>query len=190
MKFLIVGLGNIGEEYQGTRHNIGFDIVDSLAKEMDSNFDLDRHAFISDFKFKGRSFHLIKPTTFMNLSGKAVKYWLDKLKIPKDNLLVILDDVALPFGQIRIKHKGSDGGHNGLKDINQKLGTNQYPRLRFGIGNDYHSGDQVRYVLGNWTDAENALLDKPIQRSCEAVKSFGTIGITRTMNEFNQKIEQ
>lgn len=183
MKYLIAGLGNAGDDYTGTRHNIGFDVVDLLASKVP--FTLDRHAFVSSLKFKGRTLCVIKPTTYMNLSGKAVKYWLDKEKIPLENLLVITDDLALPFGKIRIKKNGSDGGHNGLKSIIETLGTAEFPRMRFGIGNNFVKGYQSDYVLGKWSPDEKKLLPENIQKAAEAVKSFVTVGIERTMNTYN-----
>ncbi len=184
-KFLIVGLGNIGVDYDDTRHNIGFDIVDKLAEEYESSFKLERLAHRAEVKLKGRLLHLIKPTTYMNLSGKAVRYWMQQLKIPIDRVLVIVDDKDLDFGKLRMKPKGNDGGHNGLKDITFQLNTNKYPRLRFGIGNNFHPGEQIHYVLGKWTEEEKVDLDKHIKKSVEAIKSFATLGIDRTMNTFN-----
>ncbi|MEZ4886962.1 MAG: aminoacyl-tRNA hydrolase [Chitinophagales bacterium] len=184
-KFLIVGLGNIGVDYANTRHNIGFDIVDKLAEEYDCSFKLERLAHKAEVKYKGRSLYLIKPTTYMNLSGKAVRYWMQNLKIPINNILVVVDDKDLDFGKLRMKPKGNDGGHNGLKDITLQLNTNAYPRLRFGIGNDFAPGQQIHYVLGKWTEEENAELDKHIKKSIEGIKSFATLGIERTMNTFN-----
>ncbi len=185
MKYLIVGLGNIGPEYIDTRHNIGFEVVDCIAEQYNCAFELDRHAFITDFKFKGRSFYLLKPTTYMNLSGKAVRYWKDKLNINQDNLLVVLDDLALPFGKIRLKPRGSDGGHNGLKSINELLSNNNYPRLRFGIGSEFSKGTQVNYVLGKWEAEEEKELPNLIKKSSDAIISFATIGMGQTMNQFN-----
>lgn len=187
MKYLIAGLGNIGPDYDQTRHNVGFDVVEELADEFDAPFKLERLALKSTIKFKGRQIILIKPTTFMNLSGKSVKYWLKQEKIPIENLLVVVDDLALPFGKIRLKGKGSDGGHNGLKDIQQELGTNKYSRLRFGIGNEFHSGQQIRFVLGKWDEGEAAELPLKVKQAAEAIKSFCTIGLARTMNSFNNK---
>lgn len=187
VKYLIVGLGNIGEEYENTRHNIGFDIVDSLAEDNDAKFDLDSHALYAKFKQKGRTFHLIKPTTYMNRSGKALKYWAQKLKIKPENVLVIVDDIALPFGKIRLKLKGSAGGHNGLKDIEAVLGHKDYARLRFGIGDNYRKGQQVKYVLGKWTKKEQDGLIEYNETAKKMVISYATIGAQRTMNEFNKK---
>lgn len=184
MKYLIAGLGNAGDDYTGTRHNIGFDVVDALVSEA-TLFTLDRHAYLSTIKFKGRTLFLIKPTTYMNLSGKAVKYWLDKEKIPLENMLIITDDLALPFGKIRIKKNGSDGGHNGLKSIIETLGTAEFIRMRFGIGSNFAKGYQSDYVLGKWSAEEKKLLPEKIQVAAEAVKSFATAGIERTMNAYN-----
>lgn len=186
-KFLIVGLGNIGEKYQNTRHNIGFKILDELASKEAISFETAKLGSIAKFKFKGRTFILLKPSTYMNLSGKAVKYWLLKENIPIENLLVIGDDLNLNFGQIRLKSKGSDGGHNGLKDINVVLQTQQYPRFRFGVGAEFSKGKQVDYVLGEWSDEETKLLPERIEKSIELIKSFGTAGLNTTMNVFNGK---
>jgi len=185
MKYLIAGLGNIGEEYAGTRHNIGFAVADALAGDV--KFSQDRHAFVAEIKFKGRIFVIIKPTTYMNLSGKAIQYWMQAEKISLENLLVVTDDIALPFGTIRIKAKGSDGGHNGLKSIQELLGTTEYARLRFGVGNEFSKGRQSDYVLGKWGDDEKKLLPERITKCCEAVKAFGTIGIGLTMTNYNGK---
>ena len=187
MKYLIAGLGNIGQEYAETRHNIGFIVLDALIKASNLVFKHDRYAYSSLYKFKGRSFVLIKPTTYMNLSGKAINYWLQKEKIAIENLLVIVDDIALPFGTIRIKQKGSDGGHNGLAHINETLGSQNYNRLRFGIGDSFATGRQVDYVLGKWSDKERKHLPEGIDNVIAAIKSFGTIGIDRTMNYHNKK---
>jgi len=187
MKYLIVGLGNPGEKYKNTRHNIGFTILDALANASNICFEPDRLADKAVLKFKGRTLILIKPTTFMNLSGKAVNYWLQKEKIPHNNILVITDDIALPFGKIRIKAKGSDGGHNGLKDIQLVLNTNKYPRLRFGVGSEFNPGSQVNYVLGDWSSEEEDQLKERVVTIGDAIKSFVTIGLDRTMNGFNNK---
>ena len=186
-KFLIVGLGNIGEEYAETRHNIGFKIIDELAKEAGLIFKSDRHVEIAELKYKGQHLILIKPTTFMNLSGKAVQYWLQTKKINPENLLIILDDLALPFGKIRIGPKGSDGGHNGLKNIQELINTTQYPRLRFGISNSFNEGSQVNYVLGKWNEEELKTLNDRVKLCCDAIKAFAFIGLQRCMNEFNVK---
>lgn len=189
MKYLIVGLGNPGTEYAETRHNIGFKVLDALAEASNLVFKNNRLANVAEWKFKGRIFILIKPTTYMNLSGKAVNYWLQAEKIPIENLLVIVDDLALPFGTIRIKTEGSDGGHNGLSDISEVLGHSNYNRMRFGIGNNFSAGRQVDYVLGKWNEDELMFLPERINQICEAVKSFGSIGIQRTMNIYNQRFD-
>ncbi|MGC9341700.1 MAG: aminoacyl-tRNA hydrolase [Bacteroidales bacterium] len=187
MKYLITGLGNPGEQYAHTRHNIGFDILDALAAASNISFKDKRYGYISEFKFKARIFHLLKPTTYVNLSGRAVHYYLKKHKIPEENLLVIADDIALPFGKLRLKPSGGDAGHNGLNHIIQILGTSKFPRLRFGIGNDFPKGYQVNYVLGNWSEDEKKVLPERIDLACEIIKSFGTIGIDFTMNHYNNK---
>ncbi len=186
MNFLIVGLGNIGSEYENTRHNIGFKILDSLANKVGASFHLERHAFHTEYKSKGKKITLIKPTTYMNLSGKAVRYWMTELKIQPQNMLIVLDDLALPFGTIRIRLKGSDGGHNGLKDIDATLGNGNYPRLRFGIGNEFSKGKQINYVLGNWTPDEIRTLNERIELACEAIQSFMFEGVERAMTKFNK----
>lgn len=186
-KFLIVGLGNIGETYQNTRHNIGFKIVDEVAEEHKVIFKTDKLGDVATFRFKGRAFILLKPSTFMNLSGKSVKYWMDKEKIVVDNLLVVTDDLNIDFGTLRIKAKGSDGGHNGLKDIQEKLGSNVYPRFRFGVGSNYSKGRQVDYVLGEWNKEETSLLIERLPMSAKVITSFGTAGLSNTMNTFNGK---
>jgi PTH1 family peptidyl-tRNA hydrolase len=187
MKYLIVGLGNIGSEYVNTRHNIGFQVLDVLAQTKEVSFSDVRRAFKAELKHRGRTLVLIKPTTYMNLSGKAVNYWMQKEKIPLKNTLIITDDLALPFGKIRIRAKGSDAGHNGLKNINEILGTNAYARLRFGIGNDFLQGQQIDYVLGKWTDEEKAKLPDRIKKSIEAILDFPVIGIQQVMNRHNNK---
>ncbi|HNU60446.1 MAG TPA: aminoacyl-tRNA hydrolase [Aquaticitalea sp.] len=184
-KFLIVGLGNIGAEYANTRHNIGFKILDYLAKNESSTFETQKLGDVCSFKFKGRQFILLKPSTYMNLSGKAVIYWMNKENVPLENVLVVTDDINLSFGTIRIKTKGSDGGHNGLKDVQDKLQTPNYNRFRFGISNDFSKGRQVDYVLGEWTEEENAKLSERLEKSAEAIKSFGTSGVSNTMNTYN-----
>lgn len=188
VKYLITGLGNMGPDYDGTRHNIGFDVVDYLASEMGASFQDARYGFVAQVKHKGRTLILLKPTTYMNLSGQAVRYWLQKEKIPIERLLVIVDDLQLSFGTVRLKDKGGAGGHNGLKNIEQLLSTNQYPRLRFGIGNKYPKGQQVRFVLGHWNDREKDKLPKIIQHAAEAIKGFSTIGLARTMNQYNKDV--
>jgi len=187
MNYLIVGLGNIGEEYVETRHNIGFEVVDKLAKDFEVDWELERHAYKTYFRYKGRGFHLIKPITYMNLSGKAVRHWLSHLKIKPANLLVIMDDLALPFGKIRLRQKGSHAGHNGLKNIEEFLGNNQYARLRFGIGDNFSKGKQIQYVLGKWTNEEYGELAPLIKKASEAVVAFATIGPKLAMEEYNRK---
>jgi PTH1 family peptidyl-tRNA hydrolase len=186
-KYLIVGLGNIGREYENTRHNIGFKILDELAKSQEVDFDNQKLGALANFKFKGRTFILLKPSTYMNLSGKSVKYWLEKEKIPLENLLVICDDLNISFGTIRLKPKGSAGGHNGLKSINEILNTQQFARFRFGISDEFKTGRQVDYVLGKWDDKENQILPERIEKSIQLIKSFGTAGTANTMSEFNGK---
>lgn len=185
MKYLIVGLGNIGPQYENTRHNIGFKVLDRLAELSNTPFQADRYADRAAIKHKGRTYILVKPTTFMNLSGKAVRYWLQSEKIPVENMLVIVDDLALPFGSLRMRTKGSDGGHNGLKDIQEKLGHSKYSRIRFGVGSEFNSGQQVNYVLGEWSAEEKEKLPERLKQVGEMVFSFGTIGPERTMNFFN-----
>jgi PTH1 family peptidyl-tRNA hydrolase len=187
MKYLIVGLGNPGAKYAETRHNIGFKVVESLARELGGTFAVQKVAEKAEVKFKGRTLVLVKPTTFMNLSGKAVNYYLQQEKIPRENLVVITDDIALPFGKLRMKGKGSDGGHNGLKDIQATLNTTEYTRLRFGVGNDFHKGRQVDYVLGEWDPEERETLTERIETAGEFVKSFATIGLGLTMTNWNGK---
>ena len=184
-KFLVVGLGNIGDEYTETRHNIGFKVLDFLATQKELTFETAKLGDITTYKLKGRSILCLKPSTYMNLSGKAVRYWLEKEKIPIENLLVITDDINLPFGTIRIKTKGSDGGHNGLKDIQNILQTTKYNRFRFGVGANFGKGRQIEYVLGQWNDEENSQMDERLKRSIEAIDSFVLAGIARTMNLFN-----
>ena len=186
-KFLIVGLGNIGPKYQETRHNIGFKILDHFATKEELTFESVKLGDRTVYRLKGRTFILIKPSTFMNLSGKAVKYWLTKEKVPLENLLVIADDLNLPFGSIRLKTKGSDGGHNGLKDIQDKLNTTKYPRFRFGISNSFNKGQQVDYVLGEWDSEEKKELPERLDTSVELIKSFVLSGPSNTMNSFNGK---
>ena len=187
MKYLIAGLGNIGDEYAHTRHNIGFDVVSRLAADTATTMTAERYGEVGYMKFKGHIFVLLKPNTYMNLSGKAVNYWLQKEKIPVENLLVVVDDLALPFGTLRLKGKGSDGGHNGLKNINAMIGTSNYARLRFGLGNDYPQGAQIDFVLGRWSDDEKAAIGERIATAAEIVRSWGAIGLERTMPQFNNK---
>lgn len=186
-KILVVGLGNPGAKYAETRHNIGFKIVDYLAAEKSLTFESQRYGDVVKFNYKGKNFTLLKPTTFMNLSGKAVRYWMEKEKISLNNLLVITDDLNLPFGTIRLKQKGSDGGHNGLKDIQDKLGTTTYPRFRFGISDAFAQGNQVDYVLGEWDETERSKLDERLEKSTALIQQFGVAGINETMNQFNGK---
>ena len=186
-KFLIVGLGNIGEKYNDTRHNIGFKILDEIASKQEVIFESQKLGSITKFRFKGRTFILLKPSTFMNLSGKSIKYWMTKENISVENLLIICDDLNLNFGSIRIKAKGSDGGHNGLKDINAILQTQQYARFRFGVGSEFSKGRQSDFVLGKWSDEEFKLLPERLEKSFQIVKSFGTAGLNNTMNTFNGK---
>lgn len=187
MKYLVIGLGNPGDKYVNTRHNIGFKVVEAFAEEREGKFALDKQAEVTKVKFKGRTIVLIKPTTYMNLSGKAVNYWMQQEKIPIENILVITDDIALPFGKLRMKGKGSDGGHNGLKDIQATLNTANYARLRFGVGNDFHPGQQADYVLGEWDKQESAALEERIKTATEFIKGFVTIGLNRTMSNWNNK---
>jgi len=187
MKYLIVGLGNPGLEYENTRHNVGFRVLDKIAGELVATFSLDRAAFVSYAKYKGRSLVLIKPITFMNLSGKAVNYWMQKEGVSIENVLVITDDLALPFGKLRMKGSGSDGGHNGLKDIQATLGTNAYSRLRFGVGNDFPKGRQSDYVLGKWDKDEELALPERLSTANSFVLSFCTAGLQLTMTAWNGK---
>jgi len=186
MKFLIVGLGNIGTEYDATRHNIGFDIADTFVIKHGGIFALDRHAFVSEVKWKGKIFFVIKPTTYMNLSGKAAKYWLDKEKILPENMLVLVDDLALPLGTLRLRASGSDAGHNGLKNIQLVLMTDKYPRLRFGIGNDFPKGMQVDFVLGKWKPSEMPAVKDAMLKSVDAIECFATQGLGKAMTFFNK----
>ncbi|MFO7719052.1 MAG: aminoacyl-tRNA hydrolase [Gillisia sp.] len=186
-KFLIAGLGNVGPKYHHTRHNIGFKVLDHLAEKEGVTFSTEKLGDVASFKFKGRTFILLKPSTFMNLSGKAVNYWLAKEKILLENLMVVTDDLNLGFGTFRIKTKGSDGGHNGLKDIQAHLNTTNYNRFRFGISDEFSKGNQVNYVLGEWGEEELKLMPERLEKAAEAIKSFGTAGINNTMNTFNGK---
>lgn len=187
MKYLVVGLGNIGTEYADTRHNVGFNVLDALAGVSNTSFSPGRYGAVAELRHKGRTLVLLKPSTYMNLSGKAVRYWLEQEKIPLANLLVIVDDIALPFGAFRMRTKGSDGGHNGLKSINELLGTGDYARIRFGIGGDFPQGYQVDHVLGHWTAEEQKALPERLKYVGDAILSFATIGAERTMNLFNKK---
>lgn len=186
MKFLIVGLGNIGNEYAHTRHNIGFDVVDALVRKHNGSFMTERHADYAQVNVKGKQLHVIKPTTYMNLSGKAVRYWMQQLKIDIPQLMVVVDELAIDFGKVRIRTGGSDAGHNGLKNIQELLGTQQYPRLRFGIGNNFPKGRQVEYVLGHFTADEQSKLPALVDHCVEALEAFASIGLERTMNFYNK----
>lgn len=186
MKYLIACLGNIGAEYDETRHNIGFKIADRLAKDLEASFSTGRLAQTAEMKFKGKTMLVIKPTTYMNLSGKAVKYWLQQEKIPIENLLVVNDDIALPLGTLRLRKQGADGGHNGLTDIIDKLGTNVFCRLRFGLGDDFPRGRQVDFVLGKWKPSEEPIVNEKVDEAVEIIKSFVTQGVDRTMNLYNK----
>lgn len=186
-KFLIVGLGNIGPEYENTRHNIGFKILDFLAAQEGFTFENAKLGAVATFKHKGKSVLCLKPSTYMNLSGKAVKYWMDKENISLDNILIITDDINLPFGSIRLKGKGSDGGHNGLKDIQNVLQTTKYNRFRFGVGSNFSKGKQVEYVLGQWDDAQQTAMPERLKKSADLIRSFVFAGVKNTMNQFNGK---
>ena len=187
MKYLIAGLGNIGDEYANTRHNIGFMMLDRLAEEENLVFADKRYGSVAEYRYRGRTFVLLKPSTYMNLSGRAVNYWLKKEKLEPDRLLTLLDDIALPFGTLRLKGKGSDGGHNGLRSINEVLGTQEYARFRFGVGNHFEQGRQIDYVLGEWTEEEEKALPDRFKLTSDMIRSFGTVGLERTMNLFNNK---
>ena len=185
MKYLIVGLGNIGPEYLLTRHNVGFMAVDRLAREFETKFSTERLAYHAELKHKGNQIHLIKPTTFMNLSGKAVSYWMKELKIEKENVLIVTDDIALPYGKLRMKPKGSHGGHNGLRNIQEILGDSDYARLRFGVGDDFGKGRQIDYVLGNFQGQQFEQLQEHLDKASEMILSFSLQGLDKTMNVFN-----
>ncbi len=185
MKYLIVGLGNIGPEYQNTRHNIGFEVLDAFARASNAVFEVGRYGAVATVKVKGRALLLLKPSTYMNLSGKAVSYWMQREKIELANLLVVVDDLALPFGTIRMRAKGSDGGHNGLKNINELLGTQAYARVRVGIGNGFPRGGQIDYVLGHWTEEEEQGLPAITEHCSKMIESFALVGVERTMNAYN-----
>lgn len=187
MKYLIVGLGNVGNEYAHTRHNIGFDVVNAFVAKHQGSFRVDRLAYVAETKWKGKTFICICPTTYMNLSGKAVKYWIDKEKIPLENTLVILDDLALPLSKMRLRAEGSDAGHNGLRSLQESLATTAYPRLRFGIGNDFPKGMQAEFVLGKWRKEEEPLVKLKIDKAVETIEQFAARGITAAMNEINSK---
>jgi PTH1 family peptidyl-tRNA hydrolase len=187
MKYLVAGLGNIGQEYAHTRHNIGFDILDALAGASNISFKDKRYGFVGEMKYRARTYVLLKPSTYMNLSGNSVRYWLRKLKLPLENLLVVVDDIALPFGTLRLRAKGGDAGHNGLNHIQTMLGTTGYARLKFGIGNDFYQGQQVDYVLSGWSEEQEKALPERIEMAGEIIRSFGVIGLERTMNMYNNK---
>lgn len=187
MKYLIVGLGNIGDEYRDTRHNIGFNVLDAFAKASNIVFKDGRYGATADLSLKGRQLVLLKPSTYMNLSGNAVHYWMQQEKVPLENVLIVVDDLALPFGTLRLKPKGSDAGHNGLKHIAATLGTENYARLRFGIGNNFPKGAQIDYVLGHFSEEEKQQMGERIDTACEIIKSFCLAGIAITMNQFNKK---
>ncbi|MDR0510152.1 MAG: aminoacyl-tRNA hydrolase [Rikenellaceae bacterium] len=187
MKYLIAGLGNIGAKYADTRHNIGFRVVDALAAAAGATFATDRYGSVAEIRHKGRILLLLKPSTYMNLSGKAVSYWLQRARITPENLLVVLDDIALPFGAVRLRGKGSDGGHNGLKNINLILGNGDYARLRFGVGGDFPKGYQIDHVLGQWSDDEARALPERIDMACDAVRTFAASGINAAMNLYNNR---
>ena len=184
-KFLIIGLGNIGPEYAHTRHNIGFDVLDAFVIKHGGFFKSDRLADVAEVKWKGKTFICIKPTTFMNLSGKAFKYWMDKEKVEVENTLTIVDDLALPISKIRLRASGSDAGHNGLKDIQLTLGTDAYPKLRFGIGSDFRKGQQIDFVLGKWNTTEKKIVESKIEKCVEVIEAFASIGMSRTMTMAN-----
>lgn len=186
MKYLIVGLGNIGEEYKDTRHNIGFTVLDAMAVASNSSFTDKRYGAICEIKHKGRNLILLKPSTYMNLSGNAVRYWMTKENIPAENLLVIVDDLALPPGSIRMRSKGSDGGHNGLAHINTTLGTNEYARIRIGIGNNFNKGAQINFVLGKWEGKEKKFMEERVSIVVDMIKSFAFSGTELTMTAFNK----
>lgn len=187
MKFLIIGLGNVGNEYAHTRHNIGFDVVNAFVQKHGGSFRIDRLVYIANIKWKGKLFICICPTTYMNLSGKAVKYWMEKERISIENILVIVDDIALPLNKLRLRAGGSDAGHNGLKSLQEILGTSEYPKLRFGIGNDFPKGHQSDFVLGKWNKEEEPLVKLKIEKSVESIESFVVQGITAAMNQVNNK---
>lgn len=187
VKYLIVGLGNVGDEYRDTRHNIGFNVVDALAKDAGVSFQDKRYGFVANMSIKGRQMVLLKPSTYMNLSGNAVRYWMQQEKIPLENVLIVVDDLALPFGTLRLKPKGSDAGHNGLKHIAATLGTQEYARLRFGIGNDFPRGHQVDFVLGQFSDEDMKTMPERVSIAVDIIKSFCLAGMAITMNQFNKK---
>lgn len=187
MKFLIVGLGNVGDEYAHTRHNIGFDVVNAFVQKHEGSFSAGKLVYVANIKWKGKTFVCICPTTFMNLSGKAVKYWMDKEKVSLENMLVVVDDLALPLSKLRLRPSGSDAGHNGLKSLQEVIGTTNYPKLRFGIGNDYPKGHQSDFVLGKWRKEEGPLVKFKIDKSVESIETFALQGITTAMNQVNNQ---
>ena len=187
MNYLIAGLGNIGAEYASTRHNIGFMVLDAWSEASNASFTTQRYGDVAEVSFKGRKFHLLKPSTYMNLSGNAVRYWMDKLRLPMENLIVICDDINLPFGTVRMRKSGSDGGHNGLRDIEFRLGTTTWTRIRIGVGNDFNPGRQVDYVLGSFTDDQKAAIPEILDKVIEGVKNYSTIGPDRAMNFLNTR---
>lgn len=186
MKYLVVGLGNVGADYANTRHNIGFDIVDRLSNNFNGEFELAKFAYHSQVKIKGRTVHLLKPTTFMNLSGKTVRHWINKEKVKMSNVLIVTDDLNLPLGKMRLRSKGSNGGHNGLRSIEELIGSKEYPRLRFGVGDNFNKGRQVEHVLGYWNDEESIDVDLGVDKAVKAIESFVFRGLAPTMTEFNQ----
>ena len=188
MKFLIAGLGNIGDEYAHTRHNIGFDVVNGFVQKHKGELKVGRLAYVAEVKWKGKTFVCICPTTYMNLSGKAIKYWMDKEKISIENLLVVVDDLALPLNKLRVRPAGSDAGHNGLKSIQESLGTNEYPKLRFGIGNDFPKGHQSDFVLGKWTKEETPMVRLKLEKSIDVIETFASQGIATAMNQVNNQV--
>ena len=187
MNYLVAGLGNIGAEYASTRHNVGFMVLDAWSEASNVSFVSQRYGSVAELSFKGRKFYLLKPSTYMNLSGNAVRYWMDKLKLPMENLIVVCDDINLPFGTVRMRKNGSDGGHNGLKDIEFKLGTANWARIRIGVGNDFNPGSQVDYVLGSFTEEQKGLVPGICERVIEGIKNYSTIGPDRAMNFLNTK---
>ena len=187
MNYLVAGLGNIGAEYASTRHNVGFMVLDAWSEASNACFRTQRYGDVAEIAFKGRKFYLLKPSTYMNLSGNAVRYWMDKLKLPIENLVVVCDDINLPFGTIRMRKSGSDGGHNGLKDIELRLGTNSWTRIRIGVGNDFHPGSQVDYVLGTFTDEQKTAIPEVCDKVIEGIKNYSTIGPDRAMNFLNTR---
>ncbi|MBO5635602.1 MAG: aminoacyl-tRNA hydrolase [Bacteroidales bacterium] len=187
MNYLVAGLGNIGAEYASTRHNIGFMVLDAWSEASNTTFNTQRYGDVAEVSFKGRKFYLLKPSTYMNLSGNAVRYWMDKLKLPMENLVVVCDDINLPFGTVRMRKNGSDGGHNGLRDIEYRLGTTAWTRIRIGVGNDFAPGRQVDYVLGSFTDEQKDMIPALCEKVIEGIKSYSTIGPDRAMNFLNTK---